>query len=80
MSSLLCFLRFLLLFLKISYSIGKELHGLDPLDFEILKSSLEIPSWFDTDAFKNHFQHVVEELDEDDVDEVKLAMLKEFSL
>ena len=37
----------------------EDLNGLDPLDIEILKSSLDFPSWFDTEDFKNNFQHFV---------------------
>ena len=43
---------------------------MDPRDIELIKSSLGIPTWFDSDDFKDHFQLAMGELHDDAPDEV----------
>ena len=52
---------------------------MDPPDVDLVKSSLDIPSLFDIDDFKNQFQHIVDQLDGSNVDEVRFSMLKHLS-
>ena len=54
----------------------KDLFGhLDPLDIKLFKLSFGEFSWFDIDDFKNHYQSVIEDLNEVVGDEVRADML-----